>query len=325
MPELQVIAICDTNRARAVSNAEKYSIPRYYTDFTAMLETEKPSLVSILTPPQSHADLCVQAAAHGVDMVIEKPFAPDTESALQILEALKRSNAKMTVVYHWLFCRAIESALDLLKAGTLGEFMGMDITLLHTPDDPMAADKHHWCHTIPGGRFGEMLPHPVYLLQAFIGEQIRIDSVISTKRGNLSWLPADELHVLADGERGTGNVYVSFNAPRKVELVTIYCTKKNLRIDLSTQTTITQGPRGISKLGLAKDNLQEATQLVFSTARNAFRFRTSPRGEYAIRKAYSSILAVGKSGELVSPAKAYETVRLTEEICNRIDNKATLQ
>ncbi len=317
MPELQITAICDKDEARAISTAKKCNIPHSYTDFSVMLENQNLSLVSILTPPQSHAELCLQAAAHGVNMVVEKPLAPDTKDARLILDALKRSGVRMTVVYHYLFSRAMTSALNLLETGSLGELIGIDVTLLHTPDDPMASDKDHWCHKIPGGRFGEMLPHPVYLLQAFIGSDLHIESVLVDKRGCRAWLPADELHVFARGKNGIGRIYVSFNASRPSELVDIYCTKRILRIDLTSQTIVALGSRETGKLGSARNNLQVAGQLALATAKNAIRFRGSKIGEYAIQKIYASILDSidGDVEPLVTPLMAYQTVQLTEEIC----------
>ena len=320
IPYLRVTAICDKDQTRAETTARKWNVPHTYTDFSVMLENEKPSLASILTSPQSHTELCLKAATFGVNMIVEKPLTLSTREAQLILDALKTSNVKLTVVYHYLFSRAMSRAMKMVKNGSVGQPMGVDIVLMQTPNDPMTSNQHHWCHNIPGGRFGEMLPHPVYLLQAIIGSALRIETVLADKRGSIPWMPVDELHVLVRGQNAIGRIYVSFNSPRPVELVRIYCAEKLLIVDLSSQTVVVLGPKTTGKLGSAGHNLDVSTQLVLATAINAFRFLRSEMGEHTIQRTYASILnsIEGDVEPLVTPAFAFDTVRLTEEICTRI-------
>jgi predicted dehydrogenase len=320
IPSLRVAAICDKDQTRAETTARKWNVPHTYTDFSVMLENEKPSLASILTSPQSHTELCLKAATLGVNMVVEKPLTLGTSGALLILDALKTSNVKLTVVYHYLFSRAMSRALKMVESGSIGQPIEMDVVLMQTPNDPMTSNQHHWCHSIPGGRFGEMLPHPVYLLQAIMGNGLRIETVLTDKRGSFPWMPVDELHVLVRGQNAIGRIYVSFNSSRPVELLRIHGTKKLLTVDLTTQTVVVLGPTTTGKLASAGRNLSVSTRLVLATGINAFRFFGSGWGDYAIQQTYLSILNSISNGvePLVTPTFAFETVRLTEEICKRI-------
>jgi len=53
--------------------AVRYGVPRWYSDVAAMLDAEKPDVLHITTPPQSHLALTRQAVAAGCHIFLEKP------------------------------------------------------------------------------------------------------------------------------------------------------------------------------------------------------------------------------------------------------------
>lgn len=58
---LRVVAVCDTDEEKAIKASTKFNIHPHYTDFSEMLDKEDISIVSILTPPASHAVLAIEA------------------------------------------------------------------------------------------------------------------------------------------------------------------------------------------------------------------------------------------------------------------------
>ncbi len=71
----ELVAICDLNLAAAKEVADRFGIPRTYSDVGEMLNTEKPDLVDICTPPQTHTRLALEAMRHGCHVLVEKPMA----------------------------------------------------------------------------------------------------------------------------------------------------------------------------------------------------------------------------------------------------------
>ena len=57
----ELVAICDLNLAAAKEVAARFGIPRTYSDVGEMLKAEKPDLVDICTPPQTHTRLSLEA------------------------------------------------------------------------------------------------------------------------------------------------------------------------------------------------------------------------------------------------------------------------
>jgi len=323
---LKVVAICDTDEKKAITTSKKWKIDHYYSDLSKMLSNEDISILSILTPPSSHAFLAIEAIKHGINVVIEKPLTMATKEADSIINALRGSRAKMTVVYHWLFSKAMLKSLSLISKQGIGEILKVDIKCVqNAKTDPMASDPNHWCHKLLGGRFGEMLPHPVYVLQSILGNNLRTRKIFVSKRGNVSWLHNDELYAILQSEKGIGSLYVSLNAPRESINFDVYGTKEILKIDLIRQTVLRLGPRvHHSKFSIGKDCLSEACKLSLWTIKNALEFSFHKHGEFAVSNFYTMFIDCIRKGieAPVTPEMAYNTVRIVEEICNDIQKAA---
>jgi predicted dehydrogenase len=319
LSDCRIVAICDKDERKAAAAARECGVDRYYTEFSKMLDAVNLSVAAILTPPQSHAELAVESLRRNVNAIIEKPFTSSIKDAERVLSASRDSKAKLTVVYHWLFSRAVKHALNLQEKGELGEILGADLAMLHRKDDLMASDPTHWCHNLPGGRFGEMLPHPIYLLQSFLGEDLRLEGPpLADKRSTYAWLPHDELRLSLRGVKGYGHVYVSFNAPRPRILANVYGSDKILRIDILNQTVMEFGASRLGKMDLALDSLSMSSRLARSTLANAFRFAGRKMGAYSIENIYRDFVRCIRDNAQprVTPQMAYNTVRIVEQICS---------
>jgi predicted dehydrogenase len=317
---LDVVALCDIDKETVSRTSREWSVSHCYTDFSEMLEKEDISIVSILTPPQTHASMAIQSIHRGINVLVEKPLTMSSGEAELIREALKGSTVRLTVDYNLLWNNSMLQALALVRKSGIGQVIGMEVRMLHTTDDPMASNEKHWCHKLPGGRFGEMLAHPVYLLQAVLGDNLDVINVLAQKRGSIDWMPHDELYVLLRGIRGIGRTYVSFNAPRPAYLIDIYGTEKMLNIDPINGTLLMRGYRTLSKTDSAIDCLSIAGQMLFQTIRNTMTYLRQERGHNTLRRAYISLVdSIEDRGELVVNADlACNTVRIVEEICRAI-------
>ncbi len=318
---LKVVAVCDTDKKIAIATSKKWKVDHYYTDFSKMLSNEDISILSILTPPSSHAFLAIEAIKHGINVVVEKPLTMTTKEADSIINALRGSSAKMTVVYHFLFSKAMLESLSLIREQGIGEVLSVDVKMVDDARmDPMTSDPSHWSHKLLGGRFGEMLPHPVYIVQSILGDNLHTKKVFVSKRGNMPWMPNDELHVILENEKGLGSLYVSFNAPRASDTCDVYGTRKILKIDLTRQIVLQRGPRGVSNFSIAKDCLSEACRLSLLTMKNALQYSFRKHSEYGVSHVYTMFIDSIKNryDPLVTPEMAYNTVKIVEEICKDI-------
>jgi len=228
--QVEVVAVCDTNQEIVGSFAEHWGIPNIYSDFSELLGNQKKgSIIDICTPPNSHLPFTIAAMEAGCHVLLEKPIAMSINETEGILEAYlegKNKGLKMGVCYTHLFDPLIVE-MQYLSKTCIGEVLGVEISRLFPPHEHMIADPNHWCHKLPGGRFGEDLIHAVYQLQHFIGN-MNIESLWASKISSRSWVPYDELHVTFSAGGRFGKVYSSFNSVRPVTYITVYGTEGTL-------------------------------------------------------------------------------------------------
>ena len=112
---INLIALCDMNGETASKTAKEWNVKHYYTNFSEMLKGENVSIVSILTPPQAHAAMAIEAIRSGTNVLLEKPFATTTEEAESILRALRENPVKLTLNYNALLSDTMMKALDMVN------------------------------------------------------------------------------------------------------------------------------------------------------------------------------------------------------------------
>jgi vacuolar-type H+-ATPase subunit B/Vma2 len=86
---VKVRGVCDSNPEAGRRTAEKFMLLRSYTDPEEMLIKEKPQVVHIVTPPQSHAALTDLATKHGCHVLVEKPMAVNAAEARRMVALAK--------------------------------------------------------------------------------------------------------------------------------------------------------------------------------------------------------------------------------------------
>ena len=204
----QVAAVCDLDEKLAKNAAELYNVPKYYTSLALLFEENKIDIVDVCTPPQTHAAIGIQAMDAGCNVILEKPMTSTLEDAKKIVEHQKKTGLKVGVIHNWLFEPPVVEAKDIVNSGQLGEIFHVEVEALHTVNDQMTADPNHWSHRHPGGRFGEMIAHPLYLLRHFLGE-VQITNLQVSKIGNLEWMKSDELIMSVTSDNKFGTAYVS--------------------------------------------------------------------------------------------------------------------
>lgn len=154
-----LVAGCDPDPARRADFVADWKIDRVYPTAAEMFANEDLAIVSIATPPTTHADLCLQAIDAGVRAIFcEKPFVLDSQQGRRVLQACKRNGVLLAVNHSrrwWVVYRAMR---DFLQAGGLGEVQSVRF--------------HYTKGAMNSGT------HAVDLLRFLFGE---IDSVLATE------------------------------------------------------------------------------------------------------------------------------------------------
>ncbi|MGC6429882.1 MAG: Gfo/Idh/MocA family protein [Jejuia sp.] len=122
IPEVEITALCNSNRERAEGIMNAYGVKKHYTDYKEMILQEKPDFVDIITPPETHFEMCKFAADHGVHIICQKPLAPTFEESQKIVDYVATKKVRFVVHENFRFQpwhREIKKLIDNNEVGEL--------------------------------------------------------------------------------------------------------------------------------------------------------------------------------------------------------------
>jgi len=98
---VDLVAVCDRDRARATAFARPFGVPSAYDDAETMLERETLDFVDIITQASTHSELVALAARHSVNVICQKPLAPTLEEARAIVESARGVTLMVHENFRW--------------------------------------------------------------------------------------------------------------------------------------------------------------------------------------------------------------------------------
>ena len=100
----------------------QYGIPRFYDDWKEMLDRERPDFVDIITPPETHEEMCAFAAARGIHIICQKPLAPTYEASQRIVENSAGAGVRFMVHENFRWQPWYRAIKDVQARGDIGDF-----------------------------------------------------------------------------------------------------------------------------------------------------------------------------------------------------------
>jgi UDP-N-acetylglucosamine 3-dehydrogenase len=96
IPDVELAAVFDTDRARAQALAGRFHVPQIATSLTELWQ-EEIDTVHVVTPESAHKEPVVAALSAGKHVLVEKPFATNLEDCAAMMEAAKASQGILMV------------------------------------------------------------------------------------------------------------------------------------------------------------------------------------------------------------------------------------
>jgi len=263
LQDIEIVGVADPDEAAAGRIAEKFSVQQVFADTMSLLKATSPEVVHLLTPPQTHAEIALQAMESGCHVLLEKPMAPTAAEARVILAGAREHAVALSICHNFLFLPCVVAARKMLDNGDLGDLVSVDIAWR----PPNRGFHVGWTRDLPGGAMHEIVPHAVYLQRAFVGELTSIAGI--SRRGGDARGPDCEIRILLDAESGSSHIGISPSAEPKQFLMRVEGTKMSLQIDLSANTLVKIRKLGDGKIWKAVMNIDQAAQLLTGTVGSA--------------------------------------------------------
>jgi D-apiose dehydrogenase len=276
IPEVRIVAVMDRDAERARQAAAKWKIPRTYDSWKRMIDEEKPDFFDIITPPDTHEEMCAYAAERKVHIICQKPLAPTMEASRRIVENAAKAGVRFMVHENFRWQPWYRKIRQMRDAGQLGQITHLYFRL-RTGDgwgERAYLDRQPFFREYPRLLIYETGVHFVDTFRFLLGE---VEEVYANLR---------RLNPVIKGEE-TGQVFFRFvngataiwdaNRYNEVESPSPRFTFGELRIDgmkghvtMDTESNIRMKPLGDREFDVdyARANVNFAGDCVYPTQRH---------------------------------------------------------
>ncbi len=120
--DLEVVAGCDIIPGKAEAFFKEFGVEaNCYESYGEMIEKENLDAVSVCTYNRQHAAPTIFALNHGINVLLEKPFAVTLEECTEMMRAEKASGKILTVGFQPRFDKNMQQIKKIVESGELGE------------------------------------------------------------------------------------------------------------------------------------------------------------------------------------------------------------
>ena len=123
LDDIEIVAGCDLIPGRAEAFFKEFGLEGVtcYESHEEMLAKEKLDGVSVCTYNRQHAAPTICALKHGINVLLEKPFAVTLEECVEMMRAEKESGKILTVGFQPRFDKNMLQIKKIVEAGELGD------------------------------------------------------------------------------------------------------------------------------------------------------------------------------------------------------------
>jgi len=240
--ELNLVAVCDLVKERALNAQEKYGVPKVYDTMDELFADESIELVLNITRPAEHFGVSKAALLAGKHVYSEKPLGASLEEGLELVKLAKEKNLFLGGAPDTFMGAGIQTCRKLIDDGVIGDIVGATAA--------MTCHGHENWHPDPfflygygGGPMFDMGPYYITALINLIGgiKSVTALTRITFPERTITSQPfyGSTIHVTAPThitgllqfESGAiGNLTTSFDVYQSKNSIEIYGTKGTLYV-----------------------------------------------------------------------------------------------
>jgi len=124
-PDAEIAGIYHPERGKMEAAMAAFGIPeeRVFTDLEKCLSEAKADLAIVCSATAEHANTVEKIAPHGLNVMVEKPFAASVSDARRMLRAMEGSGARLAINWPLAWYRSHNTAKRLIDEGAIGELI----------------------------------------------------------------------------------------------------------------------------------------------------------------------------------------------------------
>lgn len=256
-----VLALIDPYPEKAQKLAQSFHLDvAVYEDFHKILEDPQIHLVSICTPPYTHAEIAVACLNHGKHVICEKPMASSLEECDAINAAFQRNEGVLSIIAQNRFFTPVMKLKQTLESGMAGK-------VLHTQVNSFWWRGHSyydlwWRGTWEKEGGGCTLNHAVHhidMLQWMIGMPSEVRAVMSNTAHDNSEVEDLSIAILKYSNGSLAQVTSSLVHHGEEQQITIQGEKASLGYPWKVHTSVAKE----NGFGLPNPDLEKAIEQTY--------------------------------------------------------------
>jgi len=247
-------AIASRNIAAAEKVAERFTIPKAYGSYEALLEDDEIEAVYIPLPNHLHVPWTIKALEAGKHVLVEKPIALSSEEAMKLMnESLKYPELKVMEAFMYRHHPQWVKVKELVDNKIIGELRTIQSSFSFFEDDPECiVNKKEY----GGGSLMDIGCYPISISRFLFNEEPK------NVQAKIEYHPEFKTDTLAtvilEFENGTSSFFSSTLIPDNQQ-VEIFGTKGRIEIEVP----FNPAPDKPAKIWLYHDDQKE--EMVFSS------------------------------------------------------------
>lgn len=177
-----VVGLVGSDAARTQKRADANGVPQAFTDLDTAITRTGATVVTIATPPHTHASLAITAMSRGCHVLCEKPFAKDATEARTMLDTAERAGVVHLVGNEFRWLPEWATVARAIADGLIGQPRFVTIvqygSLVASPDAKMPP---WWFDTQAGGGWlGAQGAHIIDQVRTWLGEFASLSAALPT-------------------------------------------------------------------------------------------------------------------------------------------------
>jgi predicted dehydrogenase len=178
----EVHALVGRNEEKAATRARMFDVGYSSNSLSSALALPGVDVVSIATPPHTHASIALEAIAAGKHVLCEKPFAANAAEARTMAEAAEQAGVVHLLGTEFRFATGQAHLTRAIAEGAIGTPQ-LAVFMLQIPSlaDPLAELPEWWEHDSEGGGWlGAYGSHVVDQIRVTLGEFEAVSATVQT-------------------------------------------------------------------------------------------------------------------------------------------------
>ena len=143
LESVEIVAVARRNPAKLASVADRYGIPRRFTDYREMLQTVRMDAAIVSTPHAEHYPAAAEALARGCHVLLEKPMVLTVADGERLLAIAHRHQREIVLSLPFLFDSVATQARKLLDDGEIGQLEFVSSLFASRAAEFIAGDQQH--------------------------------------------------------------------------------------------------------------------------------------------------------------------------------------